>query len=121
MKLTHHLISVSNCMQTFEGVAGYRELQTPRRQILVELAVQLLIEAHQLCIILGLRRLMAPRRGHRIPRNRHVIVDPVYGIVLDRRVEDLQSAPLEAVESALLGGAPLEQSRELTFGNHEIA
>jgi len=107
-----------NRAQTFESVAGYRELEAPRRQVLVELAVQFLIET-ELRVVL--RRVIIFRGSCRVSADRYVIVDPVHGVVVDGRVENLEGATFEAVEGVLLVGAALEQPGELILGGREVA
>lgn len=109
-----------NQRTTFESIAGYRKFQAPGRQVFVEFVVQLFIEA-QLRAILSRDRGLVSRGGRLVLGDRDVIVDLVHGIVFDRRVEDLEGAPFQAVEGILVARAPLEQLRVLTFTGHQVA
>lgn len=89
---------------TFEGIAGYGELNAPAAQIIVKLGLQLLVQAPGLAAIVELDA----SGGSRIPADGYEIVDGVHGVVLDRAVQNFQRPPLETVEGILFLAASLE-------------
>lgn len=97
---------------TLKRVPRNGELHVPRRNVFVKLVVQHLIQAKLGPVFLE-RSVDIPGGGRGIPAYRHVLVQHVHRVVLDRRIQDLQRPPLQAIERVPLRRAFVEQSRVL--------
>lgn len=91
---------------TFEGLSGYGELDAPGADVVVELALEFLVQAPGLAVVLSLQLYAPGDLG--VPADGYEVVNSENSVVLNSSIQNLEGSLLEAVEGVLLLAASLE-------------